>query len=69
MCEMAKTLDPSYSVPGRNTLNEVSGLLSIPKPTIATITNYLNDKNDENIDTSGIIAGMRKIKVNVKEVV
>ena len=69
MCDKAHTLDPAYSIPGRNSINEVSGLLNLPKPTIATITNYLYDKNDTNIDSLNIIAGMRKIEVDADSIV
>jgi len=69
MCDKAHTLDPAYSIPGRNSINEVSGLLNLPKPTIATITNYLYDKNDTNIDSLNIIASMRKIEVDADSIV
>jgi len=69
MCELAHTLDPSYSVPGRNTINEVSGLLGLPKPTIATVTNYLNDEYDENIDEVGVLASMKRVEVDASAII
>lgn len=41
MSKLAENFNPIYSVPGLNTPYEISGLLNIPKPTVATISNFL----------------------------
>ncbi len=47
MSRLAKNLDPAYSVPGLDKPLQVSGLLNVPKPTIATISNYLSMSENE----------------------
>jgi len=42
MYDMAASLDPALSVPGRSSLYNISKLLSLPSPTIATMANYLS---------------------------
>ena len=48
MGRLMSIFDPAYSVPGSGSPGEVSGLMSLPKSTVPTLTNYLRRKdNDE----------------------
>lgn len=66
MERLAKTMDPAHSVPGRGKIAEVSGLLNLPKPTIATISNYLTfDDDSTKVTTSGLMSKLKTVEVSV----
>jgi len=64
MADMATKLDSAYSVPGRNFVGEISGLLSLPKPTIATISNYLIRK-DLTVVNNNLSSEIEKVYIEV----
>lgn len=47
MDELSNRLMPAFSVPSTSTPGEVGGLVTLPKPTIATLANYLKSDSDE----------------------
>ena len=57
MTEMASVLDPIYSVPSQDSVGEISGLVSLPKTTVATLANYLSKNDTEsfmNLDIASV---------------
>lgn len=65
MADLATKLDPVYSVPSMGGVAEVSGLLSLPKPTISTISNYLSKNSNNDKATNSILNNMKTVEVEV----
>lgn len=66
MANLASNFDPAYSVPGMGSPYEISGLLSIPKPTVATISNYLS-LEDTTIKPNSILNNLPRVKLRVNK--
>lgn len=64
MAKLAANFDPAYSVPGLGDPFEVSGLLNVPKPTVATISNYLT-RTDNGVKPNMLVNNMKKVNVEV----
>lgn len=64
MARLAENFDPYYSVPGLNNPYEISGLLNIPKPTVATLSNFLTHI-DNGVNTNSLLNEVRMVEVDI----
>ena len=62
---LARTMDPAFSVPGRGKIAEISGLLNLPKPTIATISNYLTFDDNVVPANGDIMNSLKRVEVTI----